>query len=330
MAGEFAAPPLPLRGLSTPEGEEILDMCRDAVTVRYRELYGTTRGDPSQVYEANPGRGVQIFLWGLPPDRRLPLRAYHAGFTLKNGVPVNYIEGISLFEWMEVGFNTFYTYRDGETAWIYSKALHFLRQLTGVSCFSVYPYQLGHGNEEAIRSGAFWFYRKLGFRPGKPDLLALTEKEEQKIAAGKNYRTPARTLRKLAAEHAFYEVGEQPRGRWETFSTRNIGFAVQRKMAEQFSGSYEEMRRSARDTLSRVLKVDLKSWTSVEMTALDNFAFLISLVPELDHWTPSQKQAVVDIIRAKAGASEALYLQRLQQHKVLRESVLRLGSSIAL
>jgi hypothetical protein len=326
MVEEFASPPLAVRSLSPQEGEEILDMCRDAVTVRYRELYGTTRGDPSQVYEANPGRGVQIFLWGLPPDRRLPLRAYHAGFTLKNGVPINYIEGISLFEWMEVGFNTFYAYRDGETAWIYSKALHFLRQLTGVSCFSVYPYQLGHGNEEAIRSGAFWFYRKLGFRPGKPALLVLTEKEERKIAAGKKYRTPPRTLTKLAAGHAFYEVGDQPRGRWDTFSTRNIGFAVQRKMAEKFSGSSVEMRRSARDRLSQVLKVDLKSWTPVEMTFFDNFAFVLSLVPELDHWTRAQKQAVVDIIRAKAGASEVPYLQRLQQHEFLRKSVLRLGS----
>jgi hypothetical protein len=172
LAEEFKSKPLPVRRLSPSEGEDVLNMCRDAVTVRYRELYGTTRGDPNQVYEADAGRGVQIFLWGLPADRRLPLRAYHAGFTLKNGVPVNYIEGISLFEWLEIGFNTFYAYRDGETAWIYSKALHFFHQRTGVRCISVYPYQLGHENDEAIRSGAFWFYRKLGFRPGKPELMA--------------------------------------------------------------------------------------------------------------------------------------------------------------
>ena len=47
----------------------------------------------------------------------------------------------------------------------------------------MYPYQLGHGNEEAIESGAFWFYRKLGFRPGRADLQKLAEREEQKIAA---------------------------------------------------------------------------------------------------------------------------------------------------
>src|SRR5262249_13266598 len=103
LAQEFNSAPLVVRKLGSSEGEEILDMCRDAVTVRYRELYGTTRGDPSHVWEADAGRGARIFMWGLAPDRRLPLRAYHAGFTLKNGIPVNYIEGISLFEWMEIG-----------------------------------------------------------------------------------------------------------------------------------------------------------------------------------------------------------------------------------
>ncbi len=329
LAEEFQSPPLPVRKLSRDEGEEILDMCRDAVTVRYRELYGTTRGDPTQVYEAAPGRGVQIFLWGLPPDRRLPLRAYHAGFTLKNGVPVNYIEGISLFEWMEVGFNTFYAFRDGETAWIYSKALHFLHQLTGVTCISVYPYQLGHENEEAIQSGAFWFYRKLGFRPGRPDLLALTLKEEQKLSRDPKHRTSARTLRKLAAGHAFYEFVEQPRGRWDTFSTRNLGFAVQRNMAANYHGNPDAMRRDARGSLARHLDLDLGSWSAVARSALENFAVLLSLIPEAAGWTSAQKLALIDVIRAKTAPHEADYLHLLQRHDALRESLVRLGSSPA-
>jgi hypothetical protein len=327
LGEEFRSPPLPVRKLSRREGEEILDMCREAVTVRYRELYGTTRGDPEQVYEADPGRGVQIFLWGLPPDRRLPLRAYQAGFTLKNGVPVNYIEGIALFEWMEVGFNTFYAYRDGETAWIYSKALHFLHQLTGVRCISVYPYQLGHENEEAIQSGAFWFYRKLGFRPGRADLLAMAQREERKMARDAKHRTSRPTLRKLAAGHAFYEIGEQPRGLWDTFSTRNLGFAVQRCAAANHGGNPEEMRRVARAALIRLLKVEPATWSSAEQNAFENFATLLSLVPELAQWTPGQKQALTEIIRAKAAPREADYLHLLQQHTSLREAIVRLGSA---
>ena len=173
LRDEMASAPLVLRKLSRDEGQQIIAMAQDALAVRYRELQGTTYGDPNYAFQADVGRGVQLFIWGLDVEWRLPLRAYYAGFTLKNGVPINYFEAIGLFEWMEVGFNTFYAFREGETAWIYSKVLHLLHQLAGITCFSVYPYQIGQDNEEAIQSGAFWFYRKLGFRPGRPDLLAL-------------------------------------------------------------------------------------------------------------------------------------------------------------
>jgi len=327
LAQEFQSPPLPVRKLETHEAGEILDLCREAVTVRYRELYGTTRGDPAQIHEASPGRGIQMFLWGLPADRRLPLRAYHAGFTLKNGVPINYIEGISLFEWMEVGFNTFYTYRDGETAWIYSKALHFLHQLTGVKCISVYPYQLGHENDEAIQSGAFWFYRKLGFRPGRQQSQAIVQKEEKKLAANPRYRTSAATLRKLAADHAFYEIPGQAPGRWDHFSVRNLGFAVQRYMAKHHDGKASLMRAASRGTLIRILDVNPNAWNPVERAAFENFSLLAALIPDLSSWTAEEKQALVEIIRAKASENEADYLRRLQQHTRLRHEILRLGSA---
>jgi len=327
LDSEMESSALPIRKLKRREGEELLDMVRDALTVRYRELYGTTRGDPESVVEADAGRGVHIFLWGLPPDRRLPLRAYHAGFTLKNGVPLNYIEGISLFDWMEVGFNTFYAFRDGESAWIYSKVLRLLHQLTNVTCFSVYPYQLGDQNEEAIKSGAFWFYRKLGFRPGRPELLAMTQREEAKMAKKPSHRTSARTLRKLAAGHVFYEFGDGPRGLWDAFSARNIGLAVQQRMAKEFNGDPESMCRATSTALAVNLKVDPRKWSTAEQTAFKDFAFVLSLVPEVKNWTANQKQALIAIIRAKAAEDESAYLRLLQQHEVLKKALVRLGSS---
>jgi hypothetical protein len=323
---ELDSPPLPVRKLSRSEGEQVMDLVRTVLTVRYRELYGTTRGDAEHVVEADVGRGVHIFLWGLPPERRLPLRAYYAGMTVKNGVPINYIEGIGLFEWMEVGFNTFYAFRDGETAWIYSKVLHLLHQLAGITCFSVYPYQIGQDNEEAIKSGAFWFYRKLGFRPGKPELLALTEREEARIAKTPGYRTQARTLRKLAAEHVFYEFGEGPRGLWDEFSIRNIGFAVERYMAEKFKGDPGKMREAAVASLARELGTDLRKWSSVEQVAFADFALVLALVPEVKGWSSREKKSLAEIIRAKVGASEAEYLRLMQGHVKLKRAMVRLGS----
>ena len=327
LAEELTSSPTPLRKLESAEAEQLLDQARGALMVRHRELYGTTRGDASHVYQADVGRGVQIFIWGLPPDRRLPLRAYHAGCTFKNGVPINYLESISLFDWAEVGFNTFYTYRDGETAWIYSKVLHLLHQLTGVSCVSVYPYQIGFENEEAIQSGAFWFYRKLGFRPGKPELLALAEREERKMAKNPQHRTSAATLRKLANEHIFYEFANAPRGLYDTFSTRNIGLAVQQEMAKHYDGNLEKMRRATTASLAEVLQVSLESWSATEREAFSNFAYALSLIPEIARWPQEQKQQLVQIIRAKAGAEEKDYLRLLQRHELLKRSVVMLGSA---
>src|SRR5208282_3215973 len=199
--------PPQLTKLSRKQGHDVMTLVREIMLVRYRELYGTTLGDPRSVVRADVGRGVVMHFWGLAPERRLPLRAYLAGYTLKNGVPINYIEAIGLCEWIEVGFNTFYTYRQGETAWIYAQALRCLRALTDAKCISIYPYQIGQNNDEAIESGAFWFYRKLGFRPGRPDLQRLCEREEKSIAANAKYRTPPRTLKRLAESHMFYELG---------------------------------------------------------------------------------------------------------------------------
>jgi hypothetical protein len=206
LAEELSRPAPKLEKLSLAAAESVMHAIREVMVVRYRELYGTTIGDPHTVVRADLGRGVVMHFWGLPSDRRLPLRAYLAGYTLKNGVPINYIEAIGLCEWIEVGFNTFYTYRQGETAWIYAQALHCLCALTAAKCISIYPYQIGQNNDEAIDSGAFWFYRKLGFRPGCADLRKVCEKEEKKISANRHYKTPARVLKRLAEAHMFYEV----------------------------------------------------------------------------------------------------------------------------
>src|SRR5262249_41055339 len=228
IAEELNKPPLPIKVLSPREAERSLDLLKAVTGVRYRELYGTANADPAWVVQSNAGRGVEVYFSGLPTEKRLPLRAYLAGFTVKNGVPINYVECISLFDWTEIGFNTFPAYRDGETAWIYAQTLRLLRQLHGTNAISVYPYQIGDGNEEAIDCGAFWFYRKLGFRSMDPELEELAQREEKKVKANSQYRTPPRTLRRLSKAHVVYETPEAQVGAWDRFAMRNIGYALQR------------------------------------------------------------------------------------------------------
>jgi hypothetical protein len=326
LAAELNGSAIPVEKLSHSAGEKILDLARETSAVRYRELHGFTHGDPARVLRADLGRGTEAFVMGVPSQNRLPLRAYHAALIFKNGVPVAYFEGLSIFERMESGFNLYYTFRDGETAWLYARILQLMRQLLGVSVFSIDPYQVGHENEEGIESGAFWFYRKLGFRPIRPDLMKLTLAEERKMAADPWHRTSARTLRKLAAGHLLFELTPSPGRAWDRFEVRNIGLAVQRRMAREFSGKPENIRTQSEALVGRVLGLSTREVTTKTFTDL---ALVLAMIPNIARWSGQEKALARRVITAKAGEDEAQYLKQMQKHASLRASLIRFGSTKA-
>ena len=209
LDAELKSPPLAVVRLNRRRGEHMLDLARDTSAMRFRELHGFTYGDPSDVYRVELGRGIEVFVSTVLPEHRLPVRFYHAGLIFKNAVPIGYVETLTFKKQMEVGFNLYYTFREGETAWLYARLLRLFHQLIGVTLFTVDPYQLGLHNEEAIESGAFWFYRKLGFRPADAQVAKLLAIEERRLRAKPDYRTPARTLRRLADGWMVYGEGDR-------------------------------------------------------------------------------------------------------------------------
>jgi hypothetical protein len=344
LAAELSRPAVRLQRPSQRERDWVLRTIKEIMLVRYRELYGTTLGDPQSVVRVDLERGIVVYLWNLPPGRRLLLRAYVAGFTLKNGVPINYVEAIGLCEWIEVGFNTFYTFRQGETAWIYAQVLRCLRAETGATVISVYPYQIGQNNDEALDSGAFWFYRKLGFRCGLPEIEHLARTEERKIVADARYRSPRRTLKRLADAHMFYEIDSTAArtvkkeddsgqsesavvsGAWDQFSTRNLGLRVSRRMAQEFAGNLPVMRDACAARISRALGVKSQLWTNAERRSLEEWSLVLSLIPKITGWSPAERREIIAIIRSQSGPNEMHYLCLTRHHKRLRRELLRLGS----
>ncbi len=206
VAAEFASAPIRVRKLSKPQAQKILGTIIDASAVRYRELYGFEYPDQTRVFHADLGRGMDLYFFGVPQRWRLPSREYCAGMYFKNGVPMGYMEVMWTGGVMEVGFNLYYTFRQGETAWLYARLLKLFHQRFGVEAFTIDPYQLGHENEEAIASGAFWFYAKLGFRSQSKHVRHLMDREAARMAATPGYRTPPRILRQLAETHMEYRV----------------------------------------------------------------------------------------------------------------------------
>jgi hypothetical protein len=328
LARELAvSSPPSLKKLSLVEGEKLLGLGRDAMTVRWRELHGYTYGDPQHVLRFEAGRGVEFFIWGVPAARRLPMLGYHSVLIFKNGVPAGYSESLSLFERTECGLNLYYTFRDGESAWIYARLLCLFRQYLGVTVFSIDPYQIGFHNEEGIESGSFWFYRKLGFRPIQPRLASLVLNEERKIASRPGYRTPASILRQLATGHLLYETpATKHSGEWDNFHIRNLGLAVQRRMAEHFDGDEQQIRRASTAAVARALGIKTTALNETERRLFSDQALVLALIPDLSRWSKDEKEAAAIIVQAKAGAEESRYVRLLQRHPRLRAQIIKLGS----
>ncbi len=317
---------LPVEPLRVSRGKEMVEAARLASALRCRELYGFTYGDPAEVIRAPVGRGVEFYLWGVPPAHRLPLRAYGAVLMIKNGTPIGYAEHMAIFDRMEIGFNIYYTFRDGESAWLYSQLMRLFKQVYGVTSFVVDPYQIGAHNEEAIASGSFWFYRKLGFRPMNAGLARLLEHEERKIQSGSGYRSPAASLRRLAQGYIIYESPGSDRGIWDAFHMRNIGLRVQEKMARDFNGDAVKFRDSARESVASALGIRPPNQDQPGQKLFEDFAIMLSLIPRMSQWSRTARRQLVQIIQSRTAPDETDYLRLLQQHSQLREAFIKLGS----
>jgi len=105
---------------------------------------------------------------------------------------------------VEISFNTFSTYRDGEAARIFARTLAMARRVFGSKVFRIGPYALGHRNPEAIDSGAWWFYYKLGLRPRTAAARRLARRELKRWRAQPAYRSSRATLEALARWPLYY------------------------------------------------------------------------------------------------------------------------------
>ena len=154
--------------------------------------------------------------------------------------------------------------------------------------------------------------------------MKLTFSEEKKIAANPSYRTPARTLRKLADGHMLFETSSS--AHWDRFQIRNVGLAVQRRMAGEFAGDATEIRAGSIRTVSRMLGANTRTWNEAERLAVGDLALVLALIPDLNRWSTAEKQLAVRIIRAKASADEGRYLRLMQKHVRMRAALIRIGS----
>ena len=198
LEAEIRRPPRRVRRVRAREGARLIDLGRAAMATRSRDLDAFAYGDPRDVRIVEDGEGLAFALNAMVPERRKAAAAVYGVLTLKNGVPIGYMDLGVAARHVEIAFNTFESFRGAEAAHILARTLAMLRRVFRASSFGIDRYQLGLGNHEAIESGAWWFYYKLGFRPRAAAAKRLARRELARWRADRAYRSSGATLQRLA------------------------------------------------------------------------------------------------------------------------------------
>ena len=313
-----AAPPRSVRALSESEGVRAIELATSCMVTRSRDLDVFAWGDPRDVRHVDCGDGLTFLMIGALPERRLLLESVYGFLTLKNGLPVGYVLTSALYRSAELAFNVFDTFRGAEAGPVYGKVIGMTRALFGTDTFTIFPYQLGDGNDEAIESGAWWFYEKLGFRPRSRAARVILQRELARMKRNQRHRSSAATLRKLATHNLYWSLGSHRVDIIGELPLPNAGIAATQLMAKRFAGDRARAAETCeREAAARLGVPSFTGWSAAERHAWRRWAPLVTLLPDVAMWTPAQRATAVDVIRAKGGPREDAFVRAFDAHPKL-------------
>ncbi len=297
------------------------------MVTRERDLDAFAYADPNDVSMMDDDR-LQLAIYGVLPERRFLLETLYGFIVLKSGVPICYGAITCLFNSAEMAYSILDTFRGGESARIYVRALAMVYQVFGCDTVMIDPYQLGADNEDALKSGAWWFYQKLGFRPREKKLLRLMERELSLMTRRPAHRSSREVLEQLAAENVYLNLGDQRDDVVGMLELANVGMKITDLYARRF-GSERELGEStlADEAAGRLGVSSFRGWSAGQRLAWRRWSPLVALLNGLDRWPDGDREALVELIRAKGGRQEINYLKRFDQHERLRKAIVKLAAA---
>jgi hypothetical protein len=181
---------------------------------------------------------------------------------------------------------------------------------------------MGEGNPEAIESGAFWFYRKLGFRADNPRVEALAQREQARIRAEPEYRSNAAMLRRLSHTEVSFDLSG---GRCAPFDFGALGVALSRFVGQRFDGDRERAERQCSRRLAALVELHPDAERSPSKGATFRaLAPLLMMIDELPTWSRAERAALRTAVRAKGGAVEAKAARAFGRHPRLGNALRQL------
>ncbi len=312
--------------LSATARHELINVARTVLCAMQRETDPITHASDVTLHDM--GRGLRIALFSLDLAHRLPFDSYVGFMAFRNGVPLAYGGAWIFPHRSKIGINVFPSQRGGESAWFFAQLLRLYHHEYGVTCFEAENYQLGHQNPDGLKSGAYWFYYRAGFRPTTALLQRTAAREAERLAKRRTYAVPLPRLRALVAEGLELRV-EAGGGaaaplmsvtpntattNTATLDTAALTRIVQRHVVHVYDG---DRARAEREALARVLGVLLgdesRGLSELERAAYQLWALPLDLVPDLETWPTGERRQLDAIVRAKGALNE-----RTHQHQLAR------------
>ncbi len=325
LAQALAARPA-VRAVPPRDGRRYIDLARVAMITRARDLDAFSWADPRDVRLVDFGDGLTFACVGQVPERRLMFESVYGYLTFMNGVPTGYVLTACLFGSAEIAYNVFETFRGAEAAPVYGRVLAMTRHLFGADTFMVPPYQLGDGNDEAQRSGAWWFYQKLGFRPRDAATRRLMGRELARMKRNPRHRSSIATLAKLAEAPVYWSAGPGRPAVMGRLPLGALGLAATRLLAKRFGSAREEGAAALVDEAARRTGLrSMRGWSRAERAAWERWAPIVVQLPGLARWSSAERRALVRVVKAKGGRRESDFVRAFDAHPKLGRALLRLA-----
>lgn len=298
--------------LSLKEKKQLIHSAKMTLFYLYRETEPFTNANEDDITVFQLDKGISIALFGSINNKRYSLESYIGYLVLKNNIPVSYGGGWIFGERSQFGINILESFRGGESSLIICELLRVYHQYFNATRFVVKPYQFGLHNPEAIQTGAFWFYYKLGFRPENADLRALAKKEEEEKLKNPKYKSKASTLRKYTKSNIALTLSEKT---YPDFDAEVLSQRITSFINSNFDSNREKAMQHCFKQLKDALDINTKSWKEEDMNYAKQLSVLFCSYPDSKKWMIDNKKNILLLIQLKSAKTELQWVKHLQRFK---------------
>ena len=306
--------PTPVK-LTDKDKARIIDAAKMTLFYLYRETEPFTNANKDDITLFQLDKGISIALFGSIHEKRYSLESYIGYLVFKNNIPASYGGGWIFGERSQFGINILESFRGGESGLIICELLRVYHQYFGATRFVVKPYQFGLHNPEAIKTGAFWFYYKLGFRPENEELRKLAFEEEQQKLSNPNYKSAIATLKKYTKSNLALTLSETS---YPNYDSEVVSQKITKHINEHFKGDRQKALTVCYKQLKESLGIN-KTWKAEDIDYAKQLAILFHIQPNSKAWQEKHKKNIQLLIQLKSAKTELPWVKHLQKFKAFWE-----------